>query len=95
MSFTLARSAGTNGCETPQIYLGYPNAAADEKIPTKVLRYFKKSCSESERISYQFTDRDVSNWDAAAKEWKVTEGEFKVYVCVSSQECPFKGAFSV
>jgi len=94
VSFKLSRTAGS-GCETPQVYLGYPDAATDPKVPTKVLRFFKKSCDESEEMSYEVTDQDVSNWDVATKQWKVTKGTYKVYVCTSSQDCTGTGSLVV
>ena len=74
------------GCDTPQIYLSYPGADADPSMPSKVLRYFKKTCGEaSTSISYTLTDRDVSQWDITLKKWVVTKGTFGVYVAQASQ----------
>jgi hypothetical protein len=51
-----------------QVYLSYPNAAVDPKIPAKVLRYFKKVCAgdaqEMTTMSFSMTDRDVSPYDS-------------------------------
>ena len=94
VSFTLTRTAGT-GCETPQVYISYPTAATDPKVPAKVMRFFKKVCQPSAKLSYAVTDRDVSNWDVAAKRWKVTPGTYKVHVCTSSQDCPWTGSLTV
>ena len=49
-------------------YIGYPGAAADPKMPVKVLRGFKKFCAParantlegSSTVSFTLTDLDVS-----------------------------------
>ena len=95
VDLALCAQAGV-GCETPQVYLGYPTAATDPKVPLKVLRFFKKSCgAASTSLSYTASDRDVSNWDVAAKQWKVTKGAFKVFVCTSSRDCPLIATLTV
>jgi len=94
VSFTLTRTAGV-GCETPQVYLGYPTAATDPKVPLKVLRFFQKSCGATTSLSYTASDRDVSNWDVTAKQWKVTKGTYKVFVCTSSRDCPLRATLTV
>ena len=94
VSFTLTRTAGV-GCETPQVYIGYPSASVDPTVPTKVMRYFKKSCEATEQLSYTMTDQDVSNWDVESKQWTVTKGDYKVYVGVSSQDIHLTGSMTV
>jgi len=86
------------GCDTPQIYIGYPDAKVDPTVPTKVLRGFQKTCaaaSTATTISRTLSDRDVSNWDAAKKEYTVTPGEFAVYVGSSSQDIRLTGTITV
>ena len=56
---------------------------------------FKKTCEASAEMSYTLTDADVSNWDVASKAWKVTKGEYKVYACTSSQDCPLTTTLTV
>ena len=64
-----------------------------------MLRYFKTFCAsaaESEAaMSFMLTDRDVSNWDLDAKQWKVTKGAFKVSVGSSSQDIHLTGSVTV
>jgi beta-glucosidase len=87
ISFAVKRRAGSpqNSCETPQVYLSFPTAATDPKVPSKVLRYFEKVCAESQTVTYEFTDRDVSNWDIASQRWVVTKGLYHVSIGPSSQ----------
>ena len=96
ISFSVARSSGAaTSCETPQVYIGYPSAATDPKVPVKVMRFFKKTCEASAKLSYTITDQDVSNWDVATKQWKVTPGTYKVYVGASSQDIRLTGSMTV
>ena len=92
----MARSSGAaTSCETPQVYIGYPSAATDPKVPVKVMRFFKKTCEASAKLSYTITDQDVSNWDVATKQWKLTPGTYKVYVGASSQDIRLTGSMTV
>ena len=99
MSCKVTNSGKVAGSEVPQLYLSYPAAATDPAVPAKVLRYFKKFCAsaaESEAaMSFVLTDRDVSNWDLDAKQWKVTKGAFKVSVGSSSQDIHLTGSVTV
>jgi beta-glucosidase len=92
----------TGGCDTPQIYIGYPGAATDPKVPIKVLRCFKKTCQSvldsqpaTTPLSFTLTDRDVSEWDVQAKAWRVVPGKFAVYVGASSQDIRLTGSLTV
>ena len=87
ISFTVIRRPDSPyaGCDTPQIYLSYPGADSDLQVPTKVLRYFQKTCKPSTLISYTLTDRDVSNWDVAQQMWVVTRGTYGVIAAPASQ----------
>jgi len=100
VSFTIT---GT-GCDTPQVYIGYPTAATDPKVPVKVLRHFQKVCMPMTHhmspngpttVSYTLTDRDVSNWSTASKSFTVTAGSYKVYVGSSSQDIRLTGSVAV
>lgn len=96
ISFTAKRTSGSDSsCDTPQIYFGYPDAATNAKVPVKVMRYFKKTCDAEATISYDYTNRDVSNWDTSSKAFKVTKGTYTVYVGSSSQEADLTTTFTV
>jgi len=94
ISFDIKKSAGSAACDTPQVYFGYPGAKADAKIPTKVMRYFEKRC-ESGTISFEYSDRDVSNWSVEKQAWDITRGEYSLMIGSSSQDIRLTASFSV
>jgi len=49
-------------CVNPITDFSYPGALVDPKVPNKVLRYFEKVCVDKTVISFEYTDRMVSNW---------------------------------
>ena len=83
------------GCDTPQVYIGYPAAATDPKVPSKVLRGFQKTCAGTATISHTLSDKDVSNWNEDAKAYTVTRGEYTVYVGSSSQDIRLTGTITI
>ena len=95
VSFTLTRSAGSLGCDTPQLYLGWPTAASDPRVPLKVLKAFEKVCAPSAQVTFTVTDAQVSNWDAASGAWAVTHGVYAVSVGSSSADIRLTGQLTV
>jgi beta-glucosidase len=94
--FSVARTSGlATSCETPQVYFSYPNANNQSSVPTKVLRFFKKVCTEKEDVSFDYTDADVSNWDVQEQAFQVTKGIYGVFVGSSSQAISLTGTFVV
>jgi beta-glucosidase len=79
---TISFNVAGKGCDTPQVYISYPEATS--ATPAKVLRYFQKTC-ESTSISYTLTDRDISTWDVNKKQWVVVKGTFGLIVAPASQ----------
>ena len=80
-------------CDTPQIYFGFPDAKSKYDVPNKILRYFKKVCSDDGEVTieYEFNDNDVSNWNVQKQEWEVTSGSYTVYVGRSSKDIQLTG----
>jgi beta-glucosidase len=95
ISFDLRRDSGTSGCDTPQVYLSFPTAATDPRVPVKQLRFFQKVCTDSQTLSFRYTAADVSNWDVASRSWKVTPGTYGVLVGSSSQDIRLRGTLAV
>ena len=91
----------SNGCDTPQVYIGYPGAKASSILPTKVLRGFQKVCGDGANTNRMTTvrmtlsDRDVSEWDITSKTWNVVNGVFAVHVGSSSQDIRLTGTLTV
>ena len=94
ITFTLARGP-TPGCDTPQLYLGWPTAASDPRTPLKVLRAFQKVCEAQATVTWQVSDADVSNWSTQAQAWVVTHGQYGVSVGSSSADIRLTGTLSV
>jgi len=84
VSFSVTRS-GTNGCDTPQLYVSYPTAATDPTVPVKVLRYFKKTCAASYDVKYTLSQRDLSTWDVKRGAWVQVTGTFGIHVLAAAQ----------
>jgi len=94
ISFAVKRIAGV-GCDTPQLYFAFPGADADARKPKKVLRFFQKVCYAEATVSYEYADRDVSNWDVNRKAWIVSPGRYGIVVGSSSQDIRLTGWFEV
>ena len=96
ISFTVTRTSGSpKSCDTPQVYLSFPGASADPKRPSKVLRFFKKVCDSSNKLSFTVQDADVSNWNVGSKSWTKTTGKYGVLVGSSSQDIHLTGSLTV
>ena len=94
VTFTVARTAGA-GCDTPQLYLGAPGAAADPALPLKVLKHFQKVCAATQSVSFEIADSDVSVWNVAAGAWQVVPGAYAVSVGASSADVRLTGTLNV
>ena len=95
-------SVTKNGCDTPQVYLGYPGAKNSATVPTKVLRGFQKVCGSAGSgsndifgVSVTLSERDFSEWNVDMKRWTVVKGMFSVYVGSSSQDIKLTGTLTV
>jgi len=101
-SFTISRKAtSAAGCDTPQLYFGYPSWGVDKAVPRKVLRNFQKVCHAdpaqdfAQVVSYTFGSEAIRSWDEGARAWGVVTGAFKVYVGTSSQAIKQTATFVV
>ena len=92
ISFNVS-SSGT-GCDTPQLYLGSPTAAADPTVPVKVLRGFQKVCGvQQQAIKFTVKDSDVSVWRGGA--WVVVPGTYAVSVGASVADIRLTGSLNI
>jgi beta-glucosidase len=94
VSFNVTLTAGA-GCDTPQLYLSYPGAAADPTMPVKALRGFQKVCGSSQQVSFVVSDIDVSRWDVGTSAWVVVHGIFGVSIGASSADVRLTGQMTV
>ncbi len=93
-SCEIKNTGAVAGAEVAQLYLGIP--APD--TPARQLRGFEKvplQPGESRTVTFALTRRDLSFWDVGAQQWRIPEGEFKVYVGASSRDFRLNGAFTV
>lgn len=75
----------TDGAEVVQLYVGDNKASVPR--PAKELKRFKKvflSLGQSERVSFDLTEKDLSFWDVETGNWKAEPGTFTIYVGNSS-----------
>ncbi|KAH9889678.1 glycoside hydrolase family 3 protein [Xylariomycetidae sp. FL2044] len=92
---TIANSGGVLGAEVPQLYVGFPEAAA---APPRQLRGFAKVALEpgvEENVSFELRRRDLSVWDTSLQNWVVPAGTFTFDVGASSRDIRLSGEVTV
>ncbi|KAI1090556.1 glycoside hydrolase family 3 protein [Rostrohypoxylon terebratum] len=85
ISADITNTGEVAGAEIPQLYFshGGPNE------PKAVLRGFDEiflEPGETKKVVFNVTYRDLSNWDAEAQDWRVTEYPKTAYVGASSRD---------
>ena len=94
ISFNVTLNAGS-GCDTPQLYLGFPGAATNPAVPVKVLRGFLKVCGAQQTVTFQVSDADVSRWDSASSSWVIVRGTYAVSIGSSATDIRLTGTMTV
>lgn len=82
---TVSNTGSLDGAEVAQLYVGFPQAA---DMPARSLRGFEKvniAAGGSATVTFTLKKRDLSHWDAEAKEWKVEAGDYTLYLASSSR----------
>jgi beta-glucosidase len=96
VSCTVTNVGGRAGREVPQLYVGFPPAAAE---PPWVLRGFDSTPelapAASAPVAFELSQRDISTWDAGAHAWAPARGNFKIRVGASSRDVRLEGGFTV
>lgn len=85
-SFTLANTGAVPAAEVPQLYVHFPD---EPNAAVHVLRGFTKVMlrpGERRNVSFDLTRRDLSRWDAGARQWRLPGGPFEVRVGRSAGE---------
>jgi len=95
IGFDLTNTGGRAGAEVPQLYLGFPSAAGE---PPKLLTGFQRislSPVQTRHVTFNLDWEDLANWDATARGWVVTPGQFQVMIGASSRDIWLTGSFTV
>lgn len=97
VTITATNSGSVGGAVVPQLYVGLP-LSAPEGTPLRQLRGFEKVYlkeGESQPISFELMRRDLSYWDIVSQQWVIPEGEFTVWVGLSSRDLKVQDTFTV
>ncbi|KAI7874859.1 hypothetical protein K492DRAFT_137251 [Lichtheimia hyalospora FSU 10163] len=92
---TVSNEGDRDGAEVPQAYIGFPEDAGE---PPKLLRGFDKvfiKKGKKAKVTFEFTEMDLSTYDPESKEWNVASGDFTVYVGASSRDIRQTGTFTL
>ncbi|ORY57247.1 glycoside hydrolase superfamily, partial [Pseudomassariella vexata] len=85
------------GHEVAQLYVGIPSSDEFE-TPVRQLRGFQRlpvRPGESQSVLFRLTRRDLSVWDVVVQQWRLQEGEYKVYVGASSRDLRLNGTLEI
>lgn len=83
------------GAEVVQLYIGYPLTAGE---PPKVLRGFQKIFLQPksvQTVNFSLGKKELSVWDVSIHNWRVSTGEFRVYLGSSSADLRLTGSFTI
>ncbi|PYI24416.1 beta-d-glucoside glucohydrolase D [Aspergillus violaceofuscus CBS 115571] len=86
VGFTLTNTGSRVGAEVAQVYVSFPNEAAQ---PVRQLRGFKKvflGVGEEKHVVFSLRRRDLSYWDVGSQEWVIARGQYRFYVGASSRD---------
>ncbi len=97
ITFTITNTGNLDGSEVPQLYLGFPEEAAE---PPKILRGFERvylTAGESKTVTLALTQRDISYWNVINQKWTIAPGKYTVWISTSANNADIKlqGFFNV
>ena len=97
ITFTITNTGNMRGSEVAQLYLAFPEEAAE---PPKILRGFERiylEAGESKNVTLALTERDVSYWNVRDRKWTIAPGKYTVYISTSANNADIKlqGSFNV
>jgi beta-glucosidase len=97
ITFTITNTGTVDGSEVAQLYLAFPEEAAE---PPKILRGFERvylAAGESKTVTLALTQRDVSYWNVVNQKWTIAPGKYTVYISTSANNADIKlqGSFNV
>ncbi len=94
VSVDVTNTGKTAGKEIVQLYVRDPQSRLQR--PSKELKGFRKILlqpGETQTVTFQLTQRDLSYYDPAVKAWAAEPGEFNVLVGASSRDIRAEGSF--
>ncbi|CAF3731020.1 unnamed protein product [Rotaria sp. Silwood1] len=97
VSLYITNTGNVRGSEVVQLYLGFPDEAAE---PPKVLRGFSRvylEPGETMTVTLTMRVKDISYWNVITQQFTVANGNYKVYVGTSANwdDLKLQGSFIV
>ncbi|UJR25888.1 hypothetical protein I4U23_007236 [Adineta vaga] len=97
ITFTITNTGKRQGSEVPQLYVAFPDEAAQ---PPKVLRGFERvylTSGESKQITLTLTQKDISYWNVINQKWTIASGTYTVWISTSANKNDIKlqGSFNM
>jgi beta-glucosidase len=97
ITFTIRNTGNDTGSEVAQLYLGFPEEAAE---PPKILRGFERvylQAGESKTVSLTLTQRDISYWNVVNQNWTIASRNYSVWISTSADNADIKlrGSFNI
>jgi beta-glucosidase-like glycosyl hydrolase len=97
VQLSVSNNGPYGGAYVPQIYLGLPQNS-QFPTPPKQLRGFEKVSvqpGQSTVVNFDLLRRDLSVWDTESQNWLILSGEYSVYGCHNSRDCPVIATFTI
>jgi beta-glucosidase len=97
VTVSVSNTGDVAGAAVPQLYVGLPSSAP-AGTPIRQLRGFEKvhlAEGESQTVGFELQRRDLSYWDVVSQHWVIPEGEFTIWVGLSSRDLKVKDSFTV
>jgi beta-glucosidase len=97
VTVSVSNTGDVAGHAVPQLYVGLPSSAP-AGTPIRQLRGFEKVYleeGESQSVGFELQRRDLSYWDVVSQQWVIPEGEFTVWVGLSSRDLKVQDSFTV
>ncbi|EMD88183.1 glycoside hydrolase family 3 protein [Bipolaris maydis ATCC 48331] len=97
VTVSVANTGDVAGAAVPQLYVGLPSSAP-AGTPVRQLRGFEKvylEKGETQSVSFELMRRDLSYWDVVSQQWVIPEGEFNIWVGLSSRDLKVHDSFTV
>ncbi len=93
----MANTGPVDGSEVAQLYLTFPEEAAQ---PPKILRGFERiylESGESKTVTLPLAQRDISYWNVVNQKWTVASGKYTVSISTSANNADIKlqGTFNI